>query len=227
MEAKQYLYLVWKDPLSRRNYTVGKLSKGTGYTFEYYGEYLQAKDVGWDYIKSFPNDVKYHSEVLFPAFSSRLPDKKRKDIVSVLTKYGLSEYNGFDLLRKSGGRLPIDNYEFVEPIVFCDNVAIKEFYVVGIRHVSRCLGKACQYLPQLSNGMQLSLVPEPNNKHDTNAILVKTIAGDSVGYVPRYYSKDVASFLKTDGKYECVVVEKNNEKNCQECVKVKLVMSKV
>ena len=204
MEAKQYLYLVWKDPISRRNYTVGKLSKGSEYTFEYCGEYLQAKDVGWDYIKSFPNDETYHSKVLFPAFSSRLPDKKRKDIVSVLTKYGLSEYNGFDLLRKSGGRLPIDNYEFVEPIVFCDNVAIKEFYVGGIRHVSKCFGKDCRSLPKLSGGTQLNLVPEPNNEYDTNAVLVKTIDGNSVGYVPRYYSKDVTSFLKTDGNVKTV-----------------------
>ena len=49
---RNFLYLVWKDPLTRRNYTIGKLSKNDGYSFEYYGEYKLAIKAGWDYIKS-------------------------------------------------------------------------------------------------------------------------------------------------------------------------------
>lgn len=114
MNIDNCLYLIWHNPLTKRKYIVGKLSKDKGYSFEYCGEYVEAQQAGWNYIKSFPEHKVYNSDTLFTAFSSRLPDRKRKDILSVLKKYGLSEYDGFELLKKSGGRLPIDSYEFIE-----------------------------------------------------------------------------------------------------------------
>ncbi|MCB2298617.1 hypothetical protein [Clostridium tagluense] len=53
---------------------------------------------------------------MFPAFSSRLPDKRRKDVKEILAKYKLEKYDSFELLKKSGGKLPIDCLEFIEPI---------------------------------------------------------------------------------------------------------------
>ena len=32
----------------------------------------------------------------------------------ILETYGMNKYDAFELLRKSGGKLPIDNFEFVE-----------------------------------------------------------------------------------------------------------------
>ena len=55
----------------------------------------------------------YRSEELFPAFSSRLPDRKRKDIDKILKKYNLDEYDTYELLKRSGAKLPIDNLQFV------------------------------------------------------------------------------------------------------------------
>lgn len=116
MNKHDFLFLIWKNPQSRRNYIVGKLSRlEKGYTFEYSNEYTLAKDAGWDMVTSFPEVKKYESNELFPAFSSRLPDRKRRNIEEVLQKYGLEEYDGYELLRRSGGRLPIDTYEFVDP----------------------------------------------------------------------------------------------------------------
>ena len=34
-----FLYVIWKNPKSRKNYTVGKLTKSDGYLFEYSNEY--------------------------------------------------------------------------------------------------------------------------------------------------------------------------------------------
>lgn len=59
----------------------------------------------------------YKCEELFPVFSSRLPDRKRKDIKKILEKYGLKEYDSYQLLKRSGARLPIDNLQFVDPIL--------------------------------------------------------------------------------------------------------------
>lgn len=81
----EFLYLVWKHPESGKSYTVGKLIRENG----------------------------YQSDKLFLLFSSRLPDPKRKDIKEILDKYGLDEYDGYELLKRSGGRLPIDTYELI------------------------------------------------------------------------------------------------------------------
>ena len=111
-----YLYLTWKNPHSMHNYTVGKLSRlKDGYSFEYCDENELAIADGWMGVPAFPEMKKYKSKELFPVFSSRLPYKKRKNIDIILKKYGLQIYDGFELLRASGGRLPIDTYEFVIP----------------------------------------------------------------------------------------------------------------
>lgn len=107
-----FLYLIWKNPVNRRNYEVGKLTRKEEYKFEYSNEYKQALEDGWKLIQAFPEVKEYYSKELFPVFSSRLPDRKRRDIQTVLKKYGLEEYDGYELLRKSGDRLPIDTYEF-------------------------------------------------------------------------------------------------------------------
>ena len=73
-----FLYVIWKNPENRRNYIVGKLIKSDGYSFEYSHEYKEAQLNGWELIQVFPEVKKYHSKDLFPFFSSRLPDKKRK-----------------------------------------------------------------------------------------------------------------------------------------------------
>ncbi|MGH4138243.1 hypothetical protein [Clostridium sp.] len=53
---------------------------------------------------------------MFPAFSSRLPDKRIRDVKEILIKYGLEKYDVFELLKKNGGKLPIDSLKFIEPI---------------------------------------------------------------------------------------------------------------
>jgi hypothetical protein len=46
----------------------------------------------------------------------RLPPlTERRDISTILDKYGMNYYDEFELIRKSGAKLPTDPYEFVEP----------------------------------------------------------------------------------------------------------------
>ena len=42
---------------------------------------------------------------------------KRRDIKEILEKYEMTEYDPYELLKRNGGRLPIDNYEFICPIL--------------------------------------------------------------------------------------------------------------
>lgn len=105
-EGRDYLYLIWKDPITRRNYIVGQLTKNGQYEFSY-GHEVKDEDI----------DKVYTSDSLFPTFSSRLPDRKRRGIERILAKYDLEEFNDYKLLKRSGARLPIDTIEFIDPIL--------------------------------------------------------------------------------------------------------------
>ena len=223
---RDFLYLIWKDPKTRRNYIVGKLTRGSAYTFEYCEEYKEAKKAGWEYLKAFPENARYRSQNLFAAFASRLPDPKRRGIEGILRNYGLSEFDGYELLRKSTGRLPIDTYEFVEPIFPDDEAIDKNFYIVGIRHNASCRGQACGDLPAVALGDKLKLRPEPENKFDACAVSVHLSDGEMLGYIPRYYSKGVSERLADGVTYSCRIIEINQEQGCASCLRVNLKMPK-
>lgn len=220
-----YLLLIWKDPETRRNYTVGKLTRGDFFTFQYYGEAENAEEAGWKLLGAFPTYQEYRSNTMFPVFSSRLPDKKRRDIQNILEKYGLMEYDEFELLRRSGARLPIDTYEFIDPISPDDKEVEREFYITGIRYHSACQGSDCGALPGVKVGDMLLLEEEPENAYDPMAIRVLTQERDVLGYVPRYYNKAILARLHDGMGYSCKITEVNaNMRNCSECLKARLTM---
>lgn len=220
-----YLLLIWKDPETRRNYTVGKLTRGDCFTFQYYGEAENAEEAGWKLLGAFPAYQEYRSNIMFPVFSSRLPDKKRRDIQNILEKYGLMEYDEFELLRRSGARLPIDTYEFIDPISPDDKEVEREFYITGIRYHSACQGSDCGTLPGVKVGDMLLLEEEPENAYDPMAIRVLTQEKEVLGYVPRYYNKAILARLHDGMGYSCKITEVNaNMRNCSECLKARLTM---
>lgn len=220
-----YLLLIWKDPETRRNYTVGKLTRGDCFTFQYYGEAENAEEAGWKLLGAFPTYQEYRSNTMFPVFSSRLPDKKRRDIQNILEKYGLMEYDEFELLRRSGARLPIDTYEFIDPIPPDDTEVEREFYITGIRYHSACQGSDCGALPGVKVGDILLLEEEPENAYDPMAIRVLTQEQEVLGYVPRYYNKAILARLHDGMGYSCKITEVNaNMRNCSECLKARLTM---
>lgn len=223
---RDYIYLIWKDPETRQNYIVGQLSKNSQYEFIYGHEVKEANKKGFELLIPFEDINKvYKSDTLFPTFSSRLPDKKRSGIEKILSKYGLQEYDEYKLLKRSGARLPIDNLEFIDPILEWDKDKEIErtFSIAGVRHYLGCEGQDCDKALNLEVGNKLKLVPEPQNPYDKNAIKITDSKGNLVGYLPRYYSESVTNIFKEDGvQYNCTVWEVNKENECQVCVKVKL-----
>lgn len=224
MENRDYIYLVWQDPSTRRRMVVGKLERGNGYTFTYEQDYEKAMEHGWDMLKSFPEKKVYHSEKMFPAFSSRLPDPKRRDIDTILQEYEIDYYDEYELLKKTGARLPIDSYEFVDPIFPEDEVVVREFYISGVRHSDICDGSECASMQPVNVGDELTLEMEPDNSEDENAVKICTSGGIKVGYIPRYYSEAVTGRLKKGLTYRCKVLDVACEKNCRECLRVELQM---
>lgn len=107
------LVLVWFSHVAGRQFEIGKLTKGRNFTFEYLPPVRDALSYGFLPIPPFGKmNTKYESDSLFPVFSSRLPSKNRPDILKILNKYDMVEYDEFELLKRSGAKLPIDNLRF-------------------------------------------------------------------------------------------------------------------
>lgn len=222
--GRDYIYLVWKEPISRRQYTIAKLSKNGKYEFEYAFEIADAIEKGFQPFVAFQDiNKKYESEKLFASFSSRIPDRRRKNIGEILKKYGLDEYDEYKLLKRSGGRLPIDNLEFIDPIIINGQRHIKRiFNTAGQRHYLGCNGGNCNKSLELSLNEELVLELDPNNDKDKYAIKICNKSNDLIAYIPRYYNRELFQLINSGWKYTLIVSEFNKYNNCNECLKVKL-----
>lgn len=226
-DGKDYLYLIWQDEVSRRQYIVGQLSKNGQYEFRYSNEINDAQEAGFELLVAFQDKNKtYYSDSLFMTFASRLPDKKRKDIQQILCKYGLKEYDAYALLKASGARLPIDSLKFVDPILDIDTAFDRDFYLAGVRHYLSCKGLDCALTSDLERGDELFLKKEPSNAYDDLAIEIVNSHDQRIGYVPRYYRDAFQRLLDEQRTLSCHVKRIEKTKLCSECVYVHVEVSK-
>ncbi|MFA6807556.1 MAG: HIRAN domain-containing protein [Eubacteriales bacterium] len=226
-EGRDYLLLIWKQPKTRSRYIIGELSKNGQFEFSYGYEVNAAITVGFELLIAFPNIEKvYENENLFSVFVSRLPDPKRKGIETILNKYGLTEYNSYELLKRSGARLPIDNLEFIDPIFdFEKGKVVRKFFVAGSRYHLGCEGEDCEKSVDINLNEELYLASEPENEFDKYAIKILNESGTLIGYVPRYYSKIICQLMVDKITISCRVIEINKDMECNECIKVELTIS--
>ena len=113
---KDNVYLVWNSPNSGNKFKVGELYKENEiFYFKYIQENVaKAMEEGFTILIAFPLlNALYSNPQLFAVFGARLPDKRRPEIKEILATYGMKEYDEFELLKRSGAKLPTDNYEFV------------------------------------------------------------------------------------------------------------------
>lgn len=219
--GKDYLYLIWKSGQSRKQYVVGQLTKNGQFEFQYCKEVETAIEDGFTPLICFPDLNKvYKDEKLFSVFTSRLPDKKRKNILDILEKYGLKEFDEYALLKKSGARLPIDSLEFIDPILNTNEKVQRIFYAAGVRHYLGCNGEDCSKAVEVTRGDEVFLNREQDNLFDKNAVKMLDETGQLIGYIPRYYSTAVSYLLEQGKKITCHIYNVDKDKNCNECVKV-------
>lgn len=234
------LLVVWKDINSRSRFIIGELVKDDDeYSFKYNYEIDEARKNGFNGIIGLSDFKKtYNSEKLFPVFSSRLPDRKRKDIDIILEKYSLEKYDAFELLKACGGRTPIDTIEFVEPIdlktLDYTEEILRDFFIAGIRYCEICDGKVenitedkCTIKEPLSIGERLYLKLEPENKYDKYAVALYNKRNVKVGYIPKFFSEAIAEAVSSKHYVDCKVDFFNSTSCCQECTKVSLIIKKV
>lgn len=198
------LWLIWKEPLSHKRFKIGILIKlNDGYEFSYVDPELgEARKVGFNFFPGF-NDLSktYKNNELFINIASRLPNKGRIDYLEILNSYNLDkESSDFDILKATRGRTLTDNYEFVSAF----DLNKIEFDVAGTRHC-KDINKCKDFL---KINRVLYLEPEPNNKNDENAVKVVLKENGKLyhlGYVPRYYSKELLNELNKGAKYSAMI----------------------
>ncbi len=117
IEVKNIIWMMWRNS-EGQYFKVGELSRRQE---KYYFKYdvlgvEKAEEYGFSLFQNLPRiDVEYFREELFTSFSKRLPGYGKKDISSVLKQYELEEYDAFELLKKCGGKISTDSFEFVIP----------------------------------------------------------------------------------------------------------------
>ena len=224
---KEKLWLIWKEPISRRRYKIGILIKEQNkYKFNYINPELEdAKLVGFNYYPGF-EDIKkvYESETLFTNIATRLPNENRPDYLEILNCYNLEkDSDEFAILKATRGRTLTDNYEFVETF----NPNKIEFDVAGTRYCEDI--EKCKY--DLKINEKLYLEHDLNNSSDPNAIKIifrKNGNNYHLGYVPRYYSKELLNELNKGTEYSAMIQSLNldsklNDENIT--AKVKLIFN--
>lgn len=113
---KDLVYLTWTNSENGKSFKVAELYKqGDKFYFKYILENVkEAQKEGFELLVAFPQiNATYENPHLFAVFGARLPDKRRPEIDKILSEYGMKEYDEFELLKRSGAKLPTDNYEFV------------------------------------------------------------------------------------------------------------------
>lgn len=196
--------MIWKEPISRRRFIIGELYiEDNRYFFKYINPELDdAKEKGFNYFPGFNNlDEVYTSNNLFTNIETRLPNPSRPDYLEILNSYNLKiESTKMEILKATKGRLLTDNFEFVQPFNRNDTI---EFDIAGTRHyLNEDLRKS------LKINDNLVLKQETENPEDKYAIQVLYELDNSMlllGYVPRYYSKDLSELLQKGVNYSAKI----------------------
>lgn len=198
------LLLVWKHPRTRARYRIGFLQRTEGrYAFRYDLAHPRslsdAKAAGFRVLDSFPHEDQLYSAVeLFPTFSRRLPPEWSNDLFVAL---GLEPGDDLEYLARTGGRVPTDTLEFLEPVnVTADGSQCQlHFPIAGWRHYG---GESV--IGALSVGTPLGLKLEGDNEYDSSAIAVFSPDQTKLGYVPSVYSYFIDAWVES-GNYQAVV----------------------
>jgi len=220
------LWLVWKDTDSRERFVVGLLWYGLdGYHFMYIenegkNNLNEALERGFKLLPAFPDrEQQYHQQELFKVFLNRLPGRKRKDTQLFLEKKGLSlDCSDYELLRETGGKLPTDALEFVEPFTFKSGDTFNiEFFIAGLRYYEIDKVPSEELLPDTN----LLLKLEPDNPFDSHAIEVLTLDGKKLGHVPVFYSRYIDLAVK-NGDITSVIISFDPDSDYGEKLRIRV-----
>lgn len=112
-----YLYLKYFDYKTNKKYVIGALyKKQNKYYFKLVKNFLKKVEKIDFPINMFPfydENKIYESEELFAIFKIRLPDINKytnEELNSLLKEYNLENYDEFEFLKVTKGKLRLDNF---------------------------------------------------------------------------------------------------------------------
>ncbi|WP_448062621.1 HIRAN domain-containing protein [Cellulomonas hominis] len=179
-----------------------------GYTFRYVQHVTTLR--GFRPLLGFGRlDQVYSSTRLFPLFAQRAMDPRRPDYERYVTELGLDprETTPWEQISRSTGRRQGDTLQLVPVPRAVEGQVVCPFLVHGIRHMPTnaltfhgephpvTFEEVEHALAELRPGAQLTLVPEPTNVKNPEAIMV--VAGQTpVGYVPDLLVHDLRRLMQ-------------------------------
>jgi hypothetical protein len=193
------LYLLWQAPVSRdrSHFVVGELRDEDGViSFRYLPDtedFRKAVEMGFVCYPAFRKQDRVYTDGVMDSFLRRLPPRKRGDFVKYLEQWRLTPnavLSDFALLAYSGGKLPTDGFSVVWPLDEVKAPGEVLLEIAGFRYQG--IGQ-----DELTVGMPVSFIPEPDNQFDPQALRVEA-GGKRIGYVERQQRDAVLSWL---GRY--------------------------
>lgn len=94
------------------------------------------------------------------------------------------------------------------------------FFIAGVQH-----HQYKSVFGDITEGNNLMLIPEPDNKFDPNAVQIFFDNFDKqamLGFVPKKFSSEVSAMLEVGKRLECVLVEFNRDAKPWELFKVEI-----
>lgn len=195
------LLLVWQRPMvdggRRSRRVVGEIVRKNGDegVFRYLTEsedFQEAREEGFQGYPAFRMNRSVHEINVMEAFMCRLPSRKRGDFADYLAAHSLpSDFAGsdFSLLAHTGARLPGDGFELLPDLSELQNPFEIIVEVAGTRHQNDV------DLSSVSAEDQVSLLAEPMNKFDPDAIEVIHGKGGRLGYIPKPYCQTLRPWI--------------------------------
>lgn len=184
--AMARLGVAWQHPRTRQIAPVGLLwHDDERYFFRYARNVQNVPD--FTPFLGFPHlDKIYSSSRLFPLFAQRVMDPRRPDFGRYVETLDLAlSATPWEQLARSEGRRAGDAIMVVpEPLVDDTGRTISNFLVHGVRHAMAKDPSVAERLGRLREGDELTLVPEPSNKVNAQAIHTADGQGVPLGWVP-------------------------------------------
>jgi hypothetical protein len=205
-------FVAWQDAVGRVFYPVARLriteEEGAPlFEFCYIRGAKEAQKQNFSAFDAFPEKGDtYVSDELFPFFQNRVMRSNRPDYAGYVTELGLSAETAdpLALLARSGGTRATDRLEiYAAPQ---GDAAAWYFLLRGVRHLPPIVEER---IATLTEGEQLFVTRDVQNKHNPGALLLRSEDKINLGYIPDLLVDDLTRFELTPGNPVINVVRVN------------------
>lgn len=178
--------VAWRNRTRRITRPVAVLDRDSAeYRFQYLPGVRGAVD-GFRPFVGFPDvDRIYESTRLWPFFDLRIMDRKRPDFPEYVRWLGLThDASPLDILSRSGGEQKGDSVYLAEaPLVASDGTTNYTFLVRGVSYALR-QHHTTHAAETLAAGDALTILDDPSNEANREALFLATTDGARIGWVP-------------------------------------------